>query len=198
MLPVETRLALFPRRSLVCRLGAFRRITLRPVTLERAAVMESLGCGFLEGRLDAGKAIVAAWVLSLPERELAGAGRGETKGLRKFIAKCERSPQAVADAARLLIDEAIKPFIPAKPEKTGWTLDDGIPRGCGWPLEVAEAVCAAYGWSMERTMRTEMQTVFALLAVCRARVGGEHGGPDYYEKIRLDRLRRLGLIGKGA
>ena len=73
-----------------------------------------------------------------------------------------------------------------------------MPSGFGWPLEMAEALCAHYGWSFEYAMRVAVPRAMALLAVGRVRTGCGLGGPDYYERIRLNRMKEAGLIPQGG
>lgn len=192
MLPLETRLALFPRGGVRVRIGRKKWMTLHPITLERAAVMEAMNCGFLNGPLTAGKALVAAWVLTLDGDALKEAGRGSTDGAKGFVASLKESATGVARIVNEEIQYAMLPFIPAKSE--GSASADGIPEGCGWPLEMVEALCAHYGWSFDEAMKTETARAFALVAVARARSGGEHGGPDYYNRIRVEGLKQMGII----
>lgn len=195
MLPFETRLALFPRRALVVRLGILRRLRLFPVTLARAAAMEAIGCGFLDGEMLGGRALLAAWVLSLPDGEVERAASYDMAGASGFVASLKGHTAAVEYAVNVLASEAVLPFIPPKSENgDAQIMDDGLPNGCGWPLEMAEALCAHYGWSFDEAMQTTVQRACALIAIGRIREGGSHGGPDYYERIRLERMRRLGII----
>jgi hypothetical protein len=195
MLPVETRLALFPAPHRV-RLGAFRSLVLQPLTLGRAAAMEIYDCGLLGGRLSDSKALIAAWLLSVDERELPRIADGDVRGARRFVRSLKGAVAPVVDAVSVILAESVLPLIPPKAKDNEKLVDDGLPRGCGWPLEMAEALCAHYGWPTERAMATPVQTAVALLSVGRARGGGAAGGPDYFGRIRLARLRAAGIIGK--
>ena len=52
------------------------------------------------------------------------------------------------------------------------------PSGLGWPLILAEWLCAEYGWTFEHAIDIPLPRVFALQAAARVR----HGGPDYVER----------------
>ena len=199
MLPQETRLALFPRRRLRLRIGIFRSVVLYPLTGARAAAMEVLGCGLLDGVPIGGKALLAAWVLSLRDRDVARAVEDDADGAQRFILRLKGSTALIEEAVRVLTAEAAVTLIPPKPTEEEQNLvDDGIPRGLGWPLEVVESLCANYKMPFEDAMRCEVQRAFALIATCRARCGGEHGGPDYYDRIRMVRWRKDGIIRSAA
>lgn len=194
MLPVETRLALFPRPRKL-RLGFLRSVTLRPLTLERAAAMEIFECGLLNGTLPDHKALLAAWILSVDERELPRIADGDVRGAKCFVRRLKGSVALVSFAVRVFLAESVLPLIPPKDDGTAQRInDDGLPRGCGWPLEMAEALCAHYGWSFEYAMKVEVQRAAALLAVGRTRTGCGLGGPDYYDRIRLERMKAAGII----
>ena len=194
MLPFETKLALFPRRALVVRLGMFRSIRLHPVTLGRAAVMEMFDCGLLNGRLNASQALLAAWILSVDEDRVADIANGNMAGGSSFVKRLGGSVAKVAHAVNVLVGEAMLPFIPPKKEDGAVEIDDGLPKGNGWPLEIAEALCAHYGWGFDEVLRIEVQKALALIAVSRQRNSGGSGGPDYYDRIRIERWKKAGII----
>jgi hypothetical protein len=194
MLPVETILALFPRPPEKVRLGLFRSTRLHPITLARAAAMEALGCGLLEDSPDVPKALLAAWVMAASDKDVPRIARGDMKGAARFVRRARGSVAAVIRVVSALRAEAVAPFIPPKKRDGEEMIDDGMPRGNGWPLEVAEALCAHYGWTWAQAINTEVQVAVALLAVGRAREGGEAGGPNYYDRIRLSLWKRVGVI----
>ena len=194
MLPFETRLALFPRRALVVRLGMFRSIRLHPVTLGRAAVMEMFDCGLLNGRLNASQALLAAWILSVDEDRVADIANGDMAGGSSFVKSLGGSVAKVTHAVNVLVGEAMLPFIPPKKEDGAVEIDDGLPKGNGWPLEITEALCAHYGWGFDEVLRIEVQKALALIAVSRQRNSGGSGGPDYYDRIRIERWKKAGII----
>lgn len=197
MLPEEAVLALFPRPPVRLRIGPWRTVALRPATLADAAAMEAAGCSLLDlDEMTDAQAIIAAWVLSLPRGELERVARGDLRGLKAFSRRAARRLGRVVSIVKTLAREALLPFVPPKDEGGGFACADGLPDGYGWPLEVAEALCAHYGWPTERAMATPVQTAVALLSVGRARGGGAAGGPDYFGRIRLARLRAAGIIGK--
>lgn len=194
MLPRETKLALFSRGRVVCRLGWFARLRLGPVTLAHAAAMESLGCGFLDGWMEDKFALIAAWVLSLPPSGVARAANGDMRGASRFVRRLQGRVAQVSAAVNLLVEESLLPFVPPKQEANEHLFDDGLPKGYGWPLEVAEALCSRYGWSFDEAMATPVPRALALMAVGRSNCGGEQGGPDYYDRIRIERWKALGII----
>ena len=194
MLPFETKLALFPRRALDVRLGPFRRIRLHPVTIGRAAAMEMFDCGLLNGKLNASQALLAAWILSVDEDRVADIANGNVAGGASFVKRLGGSVAKVAHAVNVLVGEAMLPFIPPKKEDGAAEIDDGLPKGNGWPLEIAEALCAHYGWPVDYVMGMEVQRALAFIAVSRQRNSGGSGGPDYYDRIRIERWKKAGII----
>lgn len=194
MLPRETRLALFPRGRAVCRLGWFGTLRLGPVTLAHAAAMEALDVGFLDGWMDDANALMAAWVLSLSPSDAAKAANRDLRGADRFMRRLKGRVADVTIAVNALADDALLPFVPPKQEQGVVLFDDGLPKGYGWPLEVAEALCSRYGWSFDEAMAIPLPRALALMAVGRENRGGEAGGPDYYDRIRLERWKAIGII----
>ena len=196
MLPKETELALFPARPRRFRAGWLRSFEVGPLTLRQAAVLEKYGCGALEGGLDEGKSLVALWILSLPRKRLDDAARGDTRGATPFVRGiAKRHLKGAKALVASVISDAFLPFVPPKRENGPQLVDDGIPHGYGWPLEVAEALCAHYTLSFEEALDMPVQRAFALVAVCRERTGGDKGGPDYYDRIRFAKWRKIGILG---
>jgi hypothetical protein len=156
--------------------------------------MEALGCGLLNGRLSASQALIAAWILSVDEGDVPRIACGDMRGGAKFVKRMAKKVDVIEHSVNVFLGEAMLPFIPPKRQETAFEIDDGLPHGNGWPLEVAEALCAHYGWTFPEAMRTEVALAFALIAVSRTRTGVESGGPNYYDRIRLERLKACGII----
>lgn len=194
MLPSETMLALFPRGVMVCRAGLFRRIRLHAVTLAHAAVLEAYGCPLGPWHPEP-KALVAAWILSHPASEVGDLVRaGPEKGAKKFLRRLGKCARTVANATNAHMASALTTFVPPKSDGAA-IVDDGLGRGYGWPLEVAEALCAEYGMAFDDALGTDVARALALLTVRRGR-NGMAGGPDYFDRIRLKRLEEAGIIRK--
>lgn len=196
MLPVETVLALFPEGRTVKRRWPRRAIRLRPMTLAHAAAMEAQGCGILDGFLRDADALMAAWVLTLDYGRTVRAANGDLGGMMAFAKGCKGVLAEVCVAVNMAVADALKPFVPAKGDGGVNVLKDGLPNGYGWPLEVAEALCSRYGWDFDKALRVPLARALALMAVGRANAGCEAGGPDYYNRIRLERWKRAGVIGR--
>lgn len=197
MLPKETILALFPEGRTVKRKWPLRPLRLGPVTLAHAAVMEAVGCAILGGFIDDADAITAAWVMTLKPEAAVKAANGDLKGLMAFAVRCKGALADISLAVNSLVADAILPFVPPKGDGGENVLKDGLPKGYGWPLEVAEALCSRYGWSFGKALATPVATALALMAVGRENSGGASGGPDYYDRIRLERWEKMGLLGGG-
>lgn len=198
MLPRETILALFPQGRTVGRRWPYRPAKLGVLTLAHAAALEALGCGMLDGFVTDAHALKVAWILTLPPKEAGNAVSGDSRRMIRFAKTFKGRMAELSVAVNSLVSEALLPFVPPKSDGAHNVLNDGLARGYGWPLEVAEALCERYGWPFEKAMETPVSRAFGLIAVGRANNGGEAGGPDYYDRIRLERWRALGIIGKGA
>lgn len=199
MLPVETVLAVFPSSAVVCKVGLFKTLRLLPMTLAHAVALEVFGCD-LNSDLDEPHALIAAWVLSQTPGELKEIISGQirmTRGLVRFVKGLEKHVVKVRDAVNSHIRTAFFTYVPGKKQNDGTQLYSSGQKGFGWPLEVAECLCGAYGWDFDYTMSVPMTRALALLTVYRNRNGGENGGPDYYERIDIANLKKIGAIKKG-
>lgn len=159
--PPENWLAAFPP---VVKAG---RVVLRPLTLAGAIRLGAAG-------LDCGKAVPreklfeAAFVLS-----------GETD-YRRFLRRTKCGLRALSAAVETVLNDAFATALgPAARKNATKHL---TPHGLGWPLELAEFLCAEYGWSWQEALETPVVTVYALAAAARQRTGGKHGGFDYVER----------------
>ena len=190
MLPRETVLAVFPDRV---RAGGG---DFPPPTLRHVVALSALGVD-PEGENDAAKATLGAWLLSLGADELGGVVRNggdeASKRCARWLAELD-DPGAAVEAAWGLLSDAASTFIP--PKKEGTSVSG--PRGCGWPLEVGEFMASEYGIPFDRAMDVPLATAMALVSVARKRGGGEHGGPDYYERVEMAAITEFARRMKGG
>lgn len=80
-------------------------------------------------------------------------------------------------------------FRGAVPGKKDGDKQDFLPTGYGWPLEIAERLMSEYGMTFDEAAAMPLARVYALLAVARVRGGGKAGGPDYWERITVGKLK---------
>ena len=142
-------------------------IALRPLTLAGAIRLGALG-------LDCGKAVPreklfeAAFVLS-----------GE-KDYSRFLRRAKCGLEELSKAVETVLNTAFATYLRAAAQKNA--TQHLTPHGLGWPLELAEFLCAEYGWSWQESLAMPVVTVYALMAAARQRTGGKHGGFDYIER----------------
>lgn len=180
MLPAETIEALFPSS------GVVGNLTLRPMTLARAALLEAVGAD-LAGGVTLANVWLCAWVLSMDGAEV-----------RRVAATADRVPLftawdreratddyfKVADAVCRIVRAAFAAFVPPEAEGGKETLFASA-NGFGWPLEIAECLCHEYGWGLDAALDTPLATAYALVNCARKRNGGKSGGPDYYGRLQM-------------
>lgn len=133
---------------------------------------EGIDCGAAVPR---DKLVRAAFVLSGEEDFGRFAGR----------LKCGLSE--LSDAVEGVLNDAFSTWIRPVAEKRG--VVHLTPHGLGWPLEMAEWLCAEYGWGWREAIDTPVATVWALAAACRQRNGGAHAGLDYIERRYREDLK---------
>ena len=181
MLPFETVFAAFPPSVDA---GGF---TLRSPTLLHAVALESMGVDMERG-VSPSSMWTAAWILSLEDPSVAVRSGESERSAEAFIRE-----HADCDAARLL--EAVKrtlgvatcTFVPGKSQKCDKQNLDDLPDGFGWPIEVGELIAHEHGIPFAEAMKMPCVTALAVVAMVRARNGGEFDGPDYYGRIRVKR-----------
>lgn len=196
MLPIETVLAVFPPSAVACKVGLFKTLRLLPTTLAHCVAMDTLGCD-LNGPLDEPHSLIAAWVLSKKPEELNAIVNGKessTKEIVKFAKRLEPYVIRVKEVVNKHIISAFVTYVPGKRENNGNSIYSSGNKGFGWPLEIAECLCNAYGWDLDYALSIPMTRSLALLSVCRYRNGGENGGPDYYERQDIENLKRIGAF----
>lgn len=195
MLPAETVQALFPGERVSVRLGLFRRVVFHPLTLERAAAMEALGCGITDRDAgDVSGALLAAWILALPDKAVASVARSrDISGFRRWSRRLGSGVLKVAAVASGIVSGSTRTFVPPRTSGGSNAVDDGIGHGYGWVLEIAESLMADYSMTMREALGTEASVAFALLAVKRGK-HGESGGPDYFDRIRMRKMKAEGII----
>jgi len=166
--PPENARAFFPSPVSAC------GIALGPLTLAGAVRLAEIGvdaCAPLNGA----DAYAAAFVLS---------GMEDFKAFKRRVSgRLEDVFEAVSKA----FDDAFATYIKPKPQK-----DAAIsltPNGLGWPLEIAEFLCAEYGWSFAEASATPVARAFALVAAARQRNGSGNAGFDYVEKMFAESMK---------
>ncbi len=187
MLPVETIAATFP-------IGGTGRFRLRAVALCDVVMLEALGVD-CDAAVTPDRAMVAAWVLSSPPGALGGLAWSPAEGAEAFArweaGHREWDPAEVAREVDAALNRAWSTFIPPRRDRPGGEeMAAGMRTGLGWPLEYGEWIASEYGIPFDEAMRTPVIRAFALSACARTRNGGGHGGPDYFERIAVGRMRR--------
>lgn len=159
--PVENHTAAFPPAR---RAG---NVELGPLTIAGAIRLgaEGVDCG-----------------APVPEAALARAAfvlSGEADWLR-FIRRARFGLRELSAAVEAALDDAFSTWVrPEPPEGAARSL---TPSGPGWTLELAEWLCAEYGWGWREALETPVCTAFALAAACRHRLGLRHAGLDYGQR----------------
>lgn len=182
-IPVENVLAAYPPSR---RVGA---LALGPLTLGGALALAALGVDFSKSRVETAKLPVVAAVLAgliSPDAAL----HGEPRALARAIRLVKRRLSAVSEAVEKIFNDAFATRIkPAAPKDAPVSF---TPHGLGWPLRLAEQLCADYGWSFEAALETPLARAWALDACARERHGGKHGDCDYIERVEAEKIRRRG------
>lgn len=186
-IPVENVLAAYPPTR---RVGA---LALGPLTLGGALALAALGVDFSKSRVETAKLPLAAAVLAgilSPEDALHGESRTVARALKRVEKAVKGDLKALAEAVEAVCNDAfatrIKPAVP-KDAPVSFT-----PHGLGWPLRLAEQLCADYGWSFDAALATPLARAWALDACARERHGGKHGDFDYIERVEAEKIRRRG------
>ena len=199
MLPLETILAFSPPSVKVCKLGFFQTLRLWPMTLAHVVALEAYGCD-INDELSRSKSLIAAWVLSRPSKTFDLEIFNELKeleksGLKRFLKKAMPKAEEIEAAVNRHLNLSFKTYVPSKESTKGRTVMSSGSVGYGWPLEIAEHLCGEYGWSFETAIHTPVARALALVSVGRIRLGGEAGGPDYYQRIDIRKLKECGFLG---
>jgi len=161
-LPIENSIAAFPP---CVKAG---RVTLHALTIGDVISLSVRGVDVTKTPVQNDKIFETAFVLS-----------GETD-YRSFLRMAKCGLKQLSDAVEEVFDQAFLTRIP--PHQENGDVIQMNPSGLGWPLELAESLCAEYGWSFDAALGTPLCRAFALQAVSRIRNGGKHGGPDYIER----------------
>ena len=180
-LPIENLIAAYPQSVMA---GS---VELRPLTAGGAIALAMLGVDFSKG-VDTPHALMSGIVLSglvgpvdiLDEERVKRAICRLSEQLEK--SGCCDLEKKVDEA----LDKAFSTRLPfAAPKGAAVEI---TPSGLGWALELVEATCAEYGWTMQRCLDMPLVTLFALQACRHRRNGGSFGGPDYVEKPIVERM----------
>lgn len=87
-----------------------------------------------------------------------------------------------------LVTRSYDCFIPGKQDSD--TTSCSVVKGCGFPLETAVMLMKELHMTFEQAMETDLSRAFAFTACLRQFNGGENGGPDYYERAYIDKLKQ--------
>lgn len=160
-LPAENFVAAFPPSR---KAG---NVTLNPLTLGGAIKLsrEGVDCG---KTVPKDRVFNAAFVLS-----------GESD-YNRFLRRAKCGMQELCNAVETNLNDAFATFI--KPGKDNNATETVTPHGLGWALELAEFLCAEYGWSWTDALNTPVATAWALIACSRQRHGAPKGDFDYVER----------------
>ena len=183
-IPVENLIAAYPKPVSVC-----KGLALRPMTLGDAIVLSALSIDFTKG-VDDPHGMVAGLLLSgIVPSEAMFDETAVKKGLKKILQKIGRRN---VGRLRQAVDEVFdKAFLTRLPFASAENAPVKIsPDGLGWPLEIAEATAAEYGWSFDAVLQTPLVRLFALNAARHRRNGGKFSGPDYVERIVIAKIKR--------
>lgn len=186
-IPVENVLAAYPPPRSA---GA---LVLKPLTLGGALALAALGLDFSRAKCATAKLPLAAAVLAgllSPEEALHGDVRVASRAIRRVVRLADDDLSALEKAVETVCNDAFATRIkPAPPKKATVSF---TPHGLGWPLRLAEQLCADYGWSFEAALETPLARAWALDACARERHGGKHGECDYIERVEAEKIRRGG------
>ena len=172
-----------PRENLLAAFPPSRtagNVTLRPLTLAGMARLgaEGVDCGAAVPR---DKALRAAFILS-GGRDDARPSHGD-RDWRRFLKRTRCGLQQLLNAVEATLNDAFATYV--KPlGKAADQVEAAVaaPRGLGAPLELAEWLCAEYGWSWREALETPVATVYALAAAAHKRNGGKFAGMDYCQR----------------
>lgn len=183
MFPVETILAVFPSAVEV------GNVSLQPLNLYHIMALDVMGIDTTAEVTDA-QVMMAAWILTLGPEDAVKVATGtiDKDRFSEFLESVGASKEALVKAIQRVFTCAYKPFVPG--EKKEEKLTD-TPEGYGWPLEIAESMVSTYGMSFEEAMSMPLSRIYGMLACARVREGGKPGGPDYYERIAIEKLKRI-------
>lgn len=175
-------------------------IRLNHPTLYHATAIEALGVSF-GGGINPGNIYLIAWFLSMTGKEVAEKMANHDRIAKGFEAWAKEhsnvSISALVESANSLINGAMALYIPAASKKQK-PVANAVPQGLGWTLELGEALAHEYGMPFSEAMSLPLATAFAMMACATKRNGGELGGPDYYERISIGKIKDSVAKAKAA
>lgn len=142
-------------------------VVLHPLALAGAIRLGAAG-------IDCGKAVPQEKLL---EAAFVLSGEADYK---RFLRRAKYGLKELSRAVETVLNTAFATYVRPAAHKDAPT--QLTPSGLGWPLELAEFLCAEYGWSWRDALDTPVVTVYALAAAARQRTGGKHSGFDYLER----------------
>ena len=169
------------------------KTSLGPITIAHVVAMESFGIVVSDRNLnDPTNSCIGLWLISKPINELSSIVNGMTESseITKWMERFGIKTEECSGVLNTLMSDAFKTYVPPKPDSTKVQLDD-IGEGYGWPLEIAECIAHEYGLDLRSVFEWPLSTAFASIATMRQRSGGEAGGPDYYGRIRDQRMAEI-------
>jgi len=170
-IPCENGLAFFPPSRTA------GNVTLSPLTLAGAVRLAGLG-------VDIGLPIPRERVFEvaavLVDDGTVCDGRARRPAAAAFLRRVKVGLKELSIAVETTLNDAFATYIESAPAKGGTVRL--TPHGLGWPLELAEFLCAEYGWRFDDAAATPVARAFALVAAARQRNGGRHKGFDYVER----------------
>ena len=168
MPPIENVIAAFP--------PSFQagNVTLRPLTVGGAIRLAEIGVDVTKTPVPKDRLFAAAFVL------VGSAPRADRAEFRRFLRHAKCGLKELSNAVEAALNAAFATRIP--PTEDSRAPAQLTPSGLGWPLELAEWLCAEYGWRFGEVTELPLSSAFALQAAARIRHGGKLGGPDYIER----------------
>ena len=173
-LPIENAIAAFPPSV---KAG---NVTLRPLSIGSWIRLAEIGIDVMKTPVPKDKLFSAAFVLSGEAESLPLHSREFNVRYRRFLRRFKSGLKELSNAVEEILNASFSTHIPPMQDKDAPA--QLTPSGLGWPLVLAEWLCAEYGWTFEHAIDIPLPRVFALQAAARVRHGGKHGGPDYVER----------------
>ena len=181
MPPVENVIAAFPPSF------AAGNVTLRPLTVGGAIRLAEIGVDVTKTPVPKDRLFAAAFVLNGKWKVENGECSDHyplsifnSPLYKRFLRHAKCGLKELSSAVEAALNAAFATRIP--PMEDSRAPAQLTPSGLGWPLELAEWLCAEYGWRFAEVTELPLSTAFALQAAARIRHGGKHGGPDYIER----------------
>lgn len=177
-LPIEIAAAAFPQPV---RAGS---LVLRPLTVGMACELVAYGVD-ASAAVPVEKLAAVAFVLNGHGGGLAAMGEFE-----RFLARIDCGLDELQKAVETVLNAALRPYVAPRSERR-----NAVPKGAdsltglGWPFEVAEFLCAEYGWLFADALALPVATALALMTASHQRHGGKFRGMDWMQRIVARKIR---------